>query len=45
MKKAVVVGSGAGGATIAKELQGSYDVTVLEAGSAFKRLESDLGFL
>jgi choline dehydrogenase-like flavoprotein len=36
MKKAIVVGSGAGGATIAKELQGHYEVTVLEAGKAFK---------
>lgn len=32
MKRAIVVGSGAGGATVAKELQGKYDVTVLEAG-------------
>jgi choline dehydrogenase-like flavoprotein len=36
MKKAIVVGSGAGGATVAKELQGYYDVTVLEAGKEFK---------
>jgi len=36
MRKAIVVGSGAGGATVAKELQGHYDVTVLEAGRAFK---------
>ena len=36
MKKAIVVGSGAGGATVAKELQGRYDVTVLEAGKEFK---------
>jgi choline dehydrogenase-like flavoprotein len=36
MKKAVVIGSGAGGATAAKELQGRYDVTVLEAGGAFE---------
>lgn len=35
MKKAIVVGSGAGGSTAAKELQGKFDVTVLEAGSAF----------
>ncbi len=33
--RAIVVGSGAGGATAAKELQGSFDVTVLEAGRAF----------
>lgn len=36
MKQAIVVGSGAGGATVAKELQGHYDVTVLEAGKEFK---------
>jgi choline dehydrogenase-like flavoprotein len=36
MKKAIVIGSGAGGATAAKELQGSFDVTVLEAGGPFK---------
>lgn len=36
MKRALVIGSGAGGATAAKELQGAFDVTVLEAGRAFK---------
>src|SRR5512133_1696892 len=36
MKKAIVVGSGAGGATAAKELQGYYQVTVLEEGREFK---------
>ena len=35
MKKAIVVGGGAGGATAAKELQGKFDVTVLEAGKEF----------
>ena len=35
MKKAVVIGSGAGGATAAKELQGRFDVTILEAGGSF----------
>ena len=35
MKKAIVVGTGAGGATIAKELQGRFDVTILEAGKEF----------
>lgn len=38
MKHAIVVGSGAGGATAAKELQGRFDVTVLEAGGAFHPL-------
>ena len=38
MKHAIVVGSGAGGATVAKELQGRFEVTVLEAGGAFRPL-------
>ena len=37
MKTAIVVGSGAGGAAVAKELQGTYDVTVLEAGHPYRR--------
>ena len=36
MKKAIVIGSGAGGATVARQLQGSFDVTILEAGKEFK---------
>lgn len=36
MKKIIVVGSGAGGAAAARELQGKFQVTVLEAGGAFK---------
>ena len=36
MKKAIVIGSGAGGATVARQLQGTFDVTVLEAGKEFK---------
>ena len=36
MKHAIVIGSGAGGATAAKELQGKFDVTVLEAGKEFR---------
>ncbi|MBN2010648.1 GMC family oxidoreductase [candidate division KSB1 bacterium] len=36
MKKAIVVGSGAGGATVAKELQGIYNVTLLDAGKEFR---------
>jgi choline dehydrogenase-like flavoprotein len=35
MKRAIVIGSGAGGATVAMELQGQYDVTVVEAGGEF----------
>jgi choline dehydrogenase-like flavoprotein len=37
MKTAIVVGSGAGGATVAKELQGEYRVTIMEEGRAFRR--------
>jgi choline dehydrogenase-like flavoprotein len=35
--RAIVVGSGAGGATVAKDLQGAFDVTVVEAGHGFRR--------
>jgi len=42
MKKAVVVGTGAGGATAAKELQGHFDVTILEAGKEFRPFSFDL---
>lgn len=45
MKKAVVVGSGAGGATAAKELQGEFDVTVLEAGKEFHPFSLNLSML
>jgi choline dehydrogenase-like flavoprotein len=45
MTRAVVVGSGAGGSTAAKELQGAFDVTVLEAGGDFRPFGRDLGFL
>ncbi len=38
MRRAIVVGSGAGGATAAKELQGAFQVTVLEAGREFRPL-------
>ncbi len=36
MKKAIVIGSGAGGAMVAKELQGHFQVTILEAGGEFQ---------
>ena len=42
MKRAIVVGTGAGGATAAKELQGAFDVTVLEAGESFRPFNIDL---
>jgi choline dehydrogenase-like flavoprotein len=41
MKRAIVVGSGAGGAMMAKELQGSFEVTVLERGPQFKAFPYD----
>jgi len=45
MKKVIVVGSGAGGATIAKELQGKFQVTVLEAGNSFHPFTKSLKFI
>jgi len=42
MKRAIVVGSGAGGATVAMELQGQYDVTVIEAGGEFAPFRASL---
>ncbi len=42
MPTAIVVGTGAGGATIAKELQGSFDVLILEAGREFRPLSLNL---
>lgn len=36
IRRAIVVGSGAGGAAAARELQGAYQVTVLEAGGSFR---------
>ena len=42
VKKALVVGSGAGGATVAKELQGKFEVTVLEAGREFHPFSMNL---
>ncbi len=42
MPTAIVVGSGAGGATAARELQGRFDVVVLEAGREFRPLTLDL---
>jgi choline dehydrogenase-like flavoprotein len=43
MKRAVVVGSGAGGAMAARELAGAFDVTVFEAGQEFRPFGPDLG--
>ena len=45
MKRAIVIGSGAGGATVAKELQGKFDVTILEAGKEFRPLRLSLSLM
>ncbi len=45
MRKAIVVGTGAGGATVAKELAGKFQVTILEAGGQFRPFNIDLKFL
>lgn len=45
MNRAVVVGSGAGGAAAAKELQGKFQVTVLEEGGDFRPFSLDLGLI
>lgn len=37
MKSAIVVGTGAGGAVMARDLAGSFKVTVLEEGRQFCR--------
>jgi len=45
MKKAIVVGSGAGGAAAAHELQGTFDVTILEAGKEFSPFTRNITWL
>jgi choline dehydrogenase-like flavoprotein len=45
VKRAIVVGTGAGGATVAKELQGAFAVTILEAGREFKPFAMNLSLL
>jgi choline dehydrogenase-like flavoprotein len=45
VKRAIVVGTGAGGAVVARALAGAMDVTVLEAGPEFRRFDGDLGRL
>lgn len=43
MKRVIVIGSGAGGAAAARELQGRCQVTVIEAGREFKPFATSLG--
>ena len=45
MKNAIIVGSGAGGATVAKELQGKFNVTILEAGGEFHPFAGNLSVI
>jgi len=45
MRKAIVVGSGAGGASVARELAGDFDVTVLEAGKPFRPFSCSMSIL
>jgi len=45
MKRAIVIGAGAGGATAAKELQGKFQVTLLEAGRDFRPFGASLSML
>lgn len=45
MRKAIVVGTGAGGATAAKALQGKFDVTILEAGGEFRPFSTSLSLI
>jgi len=45
MRKVIVIGSGAGGATAAMELQGQYDVTVIEVGGGFAPFRASLSRL
>jgi choline dehydrogenase-like flavoprotein len=45
LKRAIVVGTGAGGATVAKALQGAFSVTILEAGKEFKPFAMNLSVL
>jgi choline dehydrogenase-like flavoprotein len=45
MKKVIVVGSGAGGATAANTLQGNFQVSILEAGNSFNPFAIDLNLI
>ena len=45
MRTAIVVGAGAGGAAAARELQGKFQVTVVEEGRSFRPLNLSLGWM
>lgn len=44
-KKVIIVGTGAGGATVAKELANLYDVVIVEAGREFQPFKANLSGL
>jgi choline dehydrogenase-like flavoprotein len=45
VKKVIIIGSGAGGATAARELQGKFDVTIVEEGNSFQPFSGNLAFV
>jgi choline dehydrogenase-like flavoprotein len=45
MRRAIVVGTGAGGAAVARALQGEFDVMMLEAGGEFRPFATDLSII
>jgi choline dehydrogenase-like flavoprotein len=45
VRRVIIVGTGAGGATVAKELTGKFDVTILDAGREFHPFGISLEFL
>ena len=45
MQKVIIVGSGVGGSVVANELQGDFQVTILEAGNKFKPFSVNLDLL
>jgi choline dehydrogenase-like flavoprotein len=45
MKKAIIIGSKAGGVTAAKELAKNFEVTILEAGKEFRPFPGNLALL
>ncbi len=44
MKKAIIIGSGAGGSMMAQELQGDFAVTILERGKDFQAFPYPINF-
>jgi choline dehydrogenase-like flavoprotein len=44
-RRAIVVGSGAGGAAVARELQGAFQVTIIESGKDFQPLSMTMRWM